>query len=97
MKSKHPFFAIQGYLELLSDGAAENPILSKKFIGQAESNVQRLVSLLNDVDLITNLEINKDSILKQHFNHTRFDNRSCSKLKCKIAEKKYTISIQKRE
>ncbi len=64
---KTPIFAIQGYLELLSDGAAENPILSKKFIGQAESNVQRLVSLLNDVDLITNLEINKDSILKQHF------------------------------
>jgi two-component system phosphate regulon sensor histidine kinase PhoR len=64
---KTPIFAIQGYLELLSDGAAEDPTLSKKFIGQAEANVQRLVSLLNDVDLITNLEINKDSILKQHF------------------------------
>jgi len=64
---KTPIFAIQGYLELLSDGAAEDPILSKKFIGQAESNVQRLVGLLNDVDVITNLEINKDSILKQHF------------------------------
>jgi two-component system phosphate regulon sensor histidine kinase PhoR len=64
---KTPIFAIQGYLELLSDGAVEDPILSKKFIGQAESNVQRLVGLLNDVDLITNLEINKDSILKQHF------------------------------
>jgi two-component system phosphate regulon sensor histidine kinase PhoR len=54
-------------LELLSDGAVEDPTLSKKFIGQAEANVQRLVGLLNDVDLITNLEINKDSILKQHF------------------------------
>jgi two-component system phosphate regulon sensor histidine kinase PhoR len=64
---KTPIFAIQGYLELLSDGAVEDPILSKKFIGQAESNVQRLVGLLNDVDVITNLEINKDSILKQHF------------------------------
>ncbi len=64
---KTPIFAIQGYLELLSDGAVEDPTLSKKFIGQAEANVQRLVSLLNDVDLITNLEINKDSILKQHF------------------------------
>ena len=64
---KTPIFAIQGYLELLSDGAIDDPILSKKFIGQAESNVQRLVGLLNDVDVITNLEINKDSILKQHF------------------------------
>lgn len=64
---KTPIFAIQGYLELLSDGAVEDPILSKKFIVQAEANVQRLVALLNDVDTITNLEINKEPILKQHF------------------------------
>jgi two-component system phosphate regulon sensor histidine kinase PhoR len=64
---KTPIFAIQGYLELLADGAMEDPTLSKKFIGQAEANVQRLVGLLNDVDVITNLEINKEPILKQHF------------------------------
>lgn len=64
---KTPIFAIQGYLELLSDGANEDPILSKKFIGQADANVQRLVGLLNDVDVITNLEINKEPILKQNF------------------------------
>jgi two-component system phosphate regulon sensor histidine kinase PhoR len=52
---------------LLADGAIEDTTLSKKFIGQAEANVQRLVGLLNDVDVITNLEINKEPILKQHF------------------------------
>jgi two-component system phosphate regulon sensor histidine kinase PhoR len=64
---KTPIFAIQGYLELLADGAIDNPTLSQKFIGQAEANVLRLVGLLNDVDVITNLEINKEPILKQHF------------------------------
>jgi two-component system phosphate regulon sensor histidine kinase PhoR len=64
---KTPVFAIQGYLELLADGAVEDPKLSNKFIKQAEANVQRLVGLLNDVDVITNLEINKEPILKQHF------------------------------
>ncbi|MEI8141237.1 MAG: ATP-binding protein [Chitinophagia bacterium] len=64
---KTPIFAIQGYLELLADGAVEDPKLSAKFIKQAEANVQRLVGLLNDVDVITNLEINKEPILKQHF------------------------------
>jgi len=60
---KTPIFAIQGYLELLSDGANEDPILSKKFIGQAEANVQRLVSLLNVIiqdtikDVVNNLSI----------------------------------------
>ena len=64
---KTPIFAIQGYLELLADDAVDDPKLSAKFIKQAEANVQRLVGLLNDVDVITNLEINKEPILKQHF------------------------------
>lgn len=64
---KTPIFAIQGYLELLDDGAMDDAITGPKFVKQAQSNVQRLVQLLNDVDSITNLEINKDPILKQSF------------------------------
>jgi two-component system phosphate regulon sensor histidine kinase PhoR len=64
---KTPIFAIQGYLELLGDGAMDEPVTGKKFVQQAQSNVQRLVQLLSDVDAITNLEINKDPILKQSF------------------------------
>ena len=64
---KTPIFAIQGYLELLGDGAMDEPATGKKFVQQAQSNVQRLVQLLSDVDAITNLEINKDPILKQSF------------------------------
>jgi two-component system phosphate regulon sensor histidine kinase PhoR len=64
---KTPIFAIQGYLELLDDGALEDITTGKRFVGKAQANVQRLVQLLNDVDSITNLEINKDPILKQSF------------------------------
>ena len=64
---KTPMFAIQGYLELLGDGAMDDAITGPKFVQQAQSNVQRLVQLLSDVDAITNLEINKDPILKQSF------------------------------
>jgi len=64
---KTPIFAIQGYLELIADGAMEDPAIGNKFINQAQANVQRLVGLLNDVDVITNLEINKEPILKTSF------------------------------
>jgi two-component system phosphate regulon sensor histidine kinase PhoR len=64
---KTPIFAIQGYLELIEDGAMEQPEIGNKFINQAQANVQRLVGLLNDVDVITNLEINKEPILKTSF------------------------------
>jgi len=64
---KTPIFAIQGYLELIADGAMEDPAIGNKFVNQAQANVQRLVGLLNDVDVITNLEINKEPILKTSF------------------------------
>jgi two-component system phosphate regulon sensor histidine kinase PhoR len=64
---KTPIFAIQGYLELLSDGEIEDAAQYKKFIHQAHANVLRLVQLVNDVDTITNLEISKDPILKHSF------------------------------
>jgi len=64
---KTPIFAIQGYLELIADGAMDDVKVGQKFINQAQANVQRLVSLLNDVDVITNLEINKEPILKTSF------------------------------
>ncbi|MEN9697313.1 MAG: hypothetical protein RLZ56_734 [Bacteroidota bacterium] len=64
---KTPIFAIQGYLELIADGAMEDPALGQKFINQAQANVQRLVGLLKDVDVITNLEINKAPVVKTAF------------------------------
>ncbi len=64
---KTPIFSIQGYLELLGDGAMEDEVIAQKFIRKSQANVQRLVQLVNDVDIITNLEINKDPILKQSF------------------------------
>lgn len=64
---KTPIFAIQGYLELLCEGDMVNPVQKDKFIHQAHANVLRLVQLLNDVDTITNLEINKEVVLKQSF------------------------------
>ncbi len=64
---KTPIFAIQGYLELLDDDTIYDPATAKRFVGKAQANVQRLVQLVNDVDSITNLEINKDPILKQSF------------------------------
>lgn len=64
---KTPIFSIQGYLELLSDPDVTDASLRHKFVNQAQSNVQRLVQLVSDVDTITNIEINKDPLLKKSF------------------------------
>jgi two-component system phosphate regulon sensor histidine kinase PhoR len=92
---KTPVFAIQGYLELLADGAVEDPKLSSKFIKQAEANVQRLVGLLNDVDVITNLEINKEPILKQHFIIQDLIVESVQNLNVKLLKKNIQFHLKK--
>ncbi len=92
---KTPVFAIQGYLELLNDGATEDPETSSKFVQKAQSNVQRLVQLLNDVDAITNLEINKDPILKQSFIIQDIINEAVNNLNVKWIKKNIQFQFKK--
>ena len=92
---KTPIFAIQGYLELIADGAMDDPKVGQKFINQAQANVQRLVSLLNDVDVITNLEINKEPILKTSFIIQDLIQEVVHNLSVKWLKKNITFSFKK--
>ena len=92
---KTPVFAIQGYLELLADGALEDPSTSNKFVQQAQSNVQRLVQLLNDVDAITNLEMNKDPIVQQTFIIQDIINEAVNNLSVKWIKKNIQFQFKK--
>ena len=92
---KTPIFAIQGYLELLGDGAMDDAITGPKFVQQAQSNVQRLVQLLSDVDAITNLEINKDPILKQSFIIQDIINEAINNLSIKRIKKNIQFQFKK--
>lgn len=92
---KTPIFAIQGYLELLGDGAMDDAVTGPKFVQQAQSNVQRLVQLLSDVDAITNLEINKDPILKQFFIIQDIINEAINNLSVKRIKKNIQFQFKK--
>ena len=54
---KTPIFALQGYLEILQDGALENETLAQKYLKSSQKNVERLTNLVKDLDEITNLEL----------------------------------------
>ncbi|MEY3432379.1 MAG: hypothetical protein RL131_315 [Bacteroidota bacterium] len=64
---KTPAFAIQGYLETLIAGAAENPEIRKKFLDNAFRNTERLIHLIQDLDEITRLESGKQELHRQRF------------------------------
>lgn len=64
---KTPVFAIQGYVDTLLDGAIDNAAVNKKFLENANRNIERLVSLLNELDEISKLESGEQALHKSNF------------------------------
>ncbi|MCS7000853.1 MAG: ATP-binding protein [Bacteroidota bacterium] len=51
-----PLFALEGYLETLLDGALEDPAVARNFLEKAQTNLQRLSTLLADLVEIARIE-----------------------------------------
>ena len=65
---KTPLFTVQGYLSTLLDGAMNDKGIRKKYLERAEKGVERLIYIVQDLDMISKLEI---GIL--HLEATPFD------------------------
>lgn len=53
---KTPLFNIQGYIHTLLDGAIDDKEVNRNFLDKAARNVDRLVSLVGDLEVISQLE-----------------------------------------
>ncbi len=54
---KNPIFNIQGYIYSLMHGASKNPDLLKKYLKRTDKNIDRIITILEDLDTISELEI----------------------------------------
>ena len=53
---KTPLFTVQGYLSTLTDGAFSDKTILKKYLDRAEKGVERLIYIVEDLDMISKLE-----------------------------------------
>ena len=53
---KTPLFTVQGYLSTLLDGAMDDKKIRKKYLERAEKGVERLIYIVEDLDMIAKLE-----------------------------------------
>jgi two-component system phosphate regulon sensor histidine kinase PhoR len=53
---KTPIFTIQGYVLTLQDGAIEDPEINYKYLKKAEKSINRMISIVEDLEAITKLE-----------------------------------------
>ncbi|MEL1245612.1 ATP-binding protein [Flavobacterium sp. DGU11] len=65
---KTPLFTVQGYLLTLLDGAMNDKTLRKKYLQRAEKGVERLIYIVQDLDMITKLEVGDLNL-----NYTKFN------------------------
>lgn len=65
---KTPLFSIQGYIETLRDGAVDNLSIRDKYLERIGISVERLINIVNDLDMINRFESGEIKL-----NITRFD------------------------
>lgn len=53
---KTPIFNIQGYILTLLDGALNDPTINKKYLERTEKSINRLISIVEDLESISKLE-----------------------------------------
>lgn len=92
---KTPVFTIQGYIDTLLQGAMENPEVNKKFLEKTSRNVERLVSLIRDLDEISKLERGELKLLKNSFVIQDLVKEVFENLSWKAEQKNISFSIKK--
>ena len=92
---KTPIFAIQGYVDTLLDGAMENPTLGKRFLENTAKNVQRMVTLVEDLDEISRLESGEQPLYKENFIIQELIKEVFETLSINIVAKKTKCGIKK--
>jgi len=92
---KTPLFTVQGYLETLIDGAAEDKKIRKKYLDRANKGVERLIYIVKDLDMITKLEAGDLRVEIQNFDVVELIQRVFDLLEMKAAKKKITLMFDR--
>lgn len=64
---KTPLFTVQGYISTLLDGAMADEKVNKKYLNRANKGVDRLLYIVKDLDLLTQLETETTALVMSNF------------------------------
>lgn len=68
---KTPIFNIQGYILTLLDGGLKDKTINKKYLRKAEKSINRMISIVNDLESISRLESGELKLNISRFNIIR--------------------------
>ncbi len=64
---KTPIFNIQGYVLTLLDGGLEDPRINRSYLERAEKSINRMISIVEDLETISRLESDELKLRYSHF------------------------------
>ncbi len=90
---KTPLFTVQGYIDTLIEGAHKDKAIRKKYLNRAQKGVERLTYIVNDMDMITKLEIGDMNLDKEIFDIVELVRQVFDQFEMKAAKKSITLTF----
>ncbi|MCY2686203.1 sensor histidine kinase [Salinimicrobium sp. TH3] len=91
---KTPLFTVQGYIETLLDGAMKDKTVRKQYLARAAKGVERLVYIVQDLDMITKLETGELRLNLEVFDIVEVIQNVFDLLEMKAAKKNITLLFE---
>lgn len=92
---KTPLFTVQGYVSTLIDGGVKDKAIRKKYLERADKGIERLIEIVNDLDMITKLESNELKLNIQTFDVIELFQNVFDLLEMKADKKDITLMFDK--
>lgn len=91
-----PLFTVQGYILTLLDGAIKDKKVRKKYLNRASKGVDRLIYIVNDLDMITKLETGDLHLYKEGFDIVEVVKNVFELIEMKAKKKEISLSLDKK-
>ncbi len=90
---KTPLFSVQGYLLTLIEGGIDDENIRDKYLNRINKSVDRLIYLVQDLDMITELEKGRINIQNQSFNIVALAQEVIDLLEIKAENKSIKLTL----
>lgn len=92
---KTPLFTVQSYVLTLLDGAMKDKTVRKEYLRRASKGVERLIYIVNELDMIAKLEVGGLVLNKESFNIIELVQNIFDLLEMKAAKKNISLVFDK--
>ena len=92
---KTPIFNIQGYIQTLIDGGLQDENVNLKYLKRANLSVDRMINIVDDLEVISQLETNEDVLDIDNFNIVDIINEAFDQLEMKANNMNISLKLSK--